>query len=68
MEFNYKQNQSVEYNIPGVMFGTGKIVGCAHVGAPIIGKSYIIKPDSPIDSETYPFSHFVCFENNLKSL
>jgi hypothetical protein len=68
MEFNFEQNQKIEYTIPGVMSGTGKIVGCATIGVPILGRSYIIKPDSPISDETYPFSHFVCFENHLKSI
>jgi hypothetical protein len=68
MEFNFNQNQKVEYNIPGVMSGTGKVVGCANNGAPIIGKGYIIEPDSVVSNDTYPFSHFICFENHLKSI
>ena len=61
MEFNFNQNQKVEYNIPGVMSGTGKVVGCANNGAPIIGKGYIIEPDSVVSNDTYPFSHFKRF-------
>jgi hypothetical protein len=68
MEFNYVQNQKIEFNIPGVKKGTGKVVGCAQNGSPIIGKAYIIEPDTSIANETYPFSHFVCFESHLKSI
>ena len=68
MKFNYEQNQRVEYNIPGVMSGTGRIVGCATNGVAILGRGFIIEPDQPISNETYPFSHFVCFENNIKEI
>lgn len=68
MEFKYIQNQRVEYDLPGVFKGTGKIVGCAQNGAPVIGMAYIIEPDDDISNDTYPFSHFICFENYLKSL
>ena len=68
MNFNYEQNQKIKYDIPGVMSGTGKIIGCATNGVPILGRSYIIEPDVSVKNETYPFSHFVCFENNIKSI
>lgn len=67
-----KQGTRVEFNIDysGVtnstnncgIKGTGKVVGIATSGAPVIGRSVIIEPDVLISSETYPFTHFVAFE------
>jgi len=64
----YKQDQRVEFNIPGTINGYGKIVGVATNGAPILGRTYIIEPDSAISNETYQYSHFVCFEVYLKPI
>ena len=53
-----KQGQRVSFKV-GDLSGTGKVVGKAMSDQPIIGGTYIIKPDESIYSETYPFSHFV---------
>jgi len=59
-----KQDQRVKYDIDSLT-GTGKIVGVATTGQPIIGRSYIIEPDVSIVSDVYPYSHFVAFEVQL---
>jgi hypothetical protein len=68
MKKEYKQNQKVEFNIPASVSGYGKIVGVATNGDPILGRTYIIEPDSPISNEAYQYSHFVCFETYLKPI
>ena len=65
MEKTFTQNQKVSYD-NGVIKGTGKIVGIATNPQTIIGRSYIIEPDISISNETYPYTHFVCFEIHLK--
>lgn len=64
-ESEYTQDQKVEFD-NGVIKGIGKIVGIATTPQAVIGRSYIIEPDVPIKNETYPYSHFVCFEVHLK--
>jgi hypothetical protein len=68
MNFNFEQNQKIQYDVPGVMKGTGKIVGLSHAGSAIIGMGYIIQPNVEINNDTYPFSHFTCFEMHIKSI
>jgi len=58
-----KQGTKVKFNSASSIEGTGKIVGIASNGAPVIGRSYIIEPDQSISNETYPYSHFILFEN-----
>jgi hypothetical protein len=60
-----KQDQKVYYDY-GDVKGTGKIVGVATNGIPLIGKTYIIEPDIPFSNETYPYTHFVCPELYIK--
>ncbi len=61
------QNQKVKYD-NGVINGTGKIVGCASESVAVLGKGYIIEPDISITNETYPWTHFVCFEVHLEKI
>lgn len=62
-----KQNTRIEFNIDSLK-GTGKIVGVATIGLPIIGCSYIIEPDEPIKNEAYEYTHFVAFESQFKTI
>lgn len=62
---NLNQDTRVEFNLDGLR-GTGKVVGIATNGQPVIGRSIIIEPDQPIISEVYKFSHFTVFEAYLK--
>ena len=62
-----KQGQRVQFKID-TLVGTGKIVGCATNGAPILGKTYIVEPDEAITNEVYPYSHFAAFEMQLTLL
>lgn len=64
-EYTYTQDQKVIFD-NGVIKGTGKVVGVANSAQAVIGHSYIIEPDSPIKNQTYPFTHFVCFEVHMK--
>ena len=59
-----KQGQRIRYVISDLT-GYGKIVGIASNSLPIIGISYIIEPDVPINNEVYQYTHFVAFENQL---
>jgi hypothetical protein len=61
------QGQKVSFDIQSLK-GTGKVVGIAITGQPIIGIGYIIEPDISIESESYPYTHFVAFEMNLKKI
>ena len=61
MNTELKQGQKVHYDCSGVK-GTGKIVGIASNGVPLVGKTYIIEPDEPFNNEVYPYTHFVCPE------
>ena len=65
LNFELKQGQRVEYNVEN-LHGFGKITGKASNGVPILGISYIIEPEIPLDPEVYPYSHFVCFEKFFK--
>lgn len=60
MNTDLKQGQKVHYDY-GVK-GTGKIVGVATNGVPLVGKTYIIEPDESFNNEVYPYTHFVCPE------
>jgi hypothetical protein len=57
-----KQGTLVEYNVQALK-GKGIVVGMA---TDDITQSYIIEPISPIKSETYPWTHFVCPVGHLK--
>lgn len=59
-----KQGQRVRFKIDSLS-GTGKVVGVATVEHPIIGSSYIIEPDEPINSVVYDYSHFVAWDIQL---
>lgn len=61
-----KQGQRVEFNVHDKLQGVGKIVGKAKEDLPIVGGTYIIEPDEPIINESYPYTHFVLFENQFK--
>jgi hypothetical protein len=67
---DYKQNDVVVYD-DGVTRGTGKIVGIAGNGQPVVGRTFIIehldgKPGIPND--TYPFTHRALMEVHIKGL
>lgn len=57
----FPQNTKVKFRINGdeTNVGTGRIVGIAKEGIPILGRHYIIEPDHDLNSEYYPYSHFV---------
>ena len=61
-----KQGQKIEYHVDGSLHGFGKIVGKAKNDLPIIGGTYIIEPEEPINSDVYPYTHFVLFETQFK--
>jgi hypothetical protein len=58
MNTELKQGQKVSFKIADLE-GTGKIVGKALNDQPIIGATYIIEPDQPINNEVYGYSHFI---------
>jgi len=62
-----KQNQRVKFSI-GDLNGTGKIVGKSLTNQPIIGGTYIIEPDEPIQNKTYDYTHFVSPEIYLTKI
>lgn len=62
-----KQGTKVEFNV-GTLKGTGKIVGLSQIPQAVIGQGYIIEPDILINNEVYNYSHFTCFEINLKEI
>ncbi len=62
-----KQGQKISYKI-GDLIGTGKIVGMALNEQAIIGGTYIVEPDSPINNNTYEYSHFVSPEAYLTKI
>ena len=67
---NYEQGEIISYN-NGVVWGTGKIVGQANTGLPVIGVSYIVenlKSNIPIPNEGYPYTHFIVFEIHIKKI
>ncbi len=57
----YQQNTKVKYRLNGDESnqGTGKIVGLVNNGHAVMGRTYIIEPDQHLESEHYPYSHFV---------
>jgi hypothetical protein len=65
--FKYQQDDYVSFD-NGVIQGKGIIVGVSHMPQAIIGAGYIIKPDDIISNPTYPYTHFVCFENHITPL
>lgn len=52
-----KQGQRVNFKLTGLE-GTGTIVGMSMTEQPVIGGTYIIEPDFPINNEEYDYSHF----------
>lgn len=60
-------NLNQNHDVDGLK-GTGKIVGIAITGVPILGKSYIVEPDISISNDEYPYSHFVVFESFIKTI
>lgn len=60
-----KQGQKIKFDT-GTIKGTGKIVGKAMNELPIIGATWIIEPDKPI--ETYEYSHFVLNETQFEKI
>lgn len=58
----FKQNDRVKFKIDVFnksISGIGKIVGIATNDQPVIGRSYIIEPETKI--KNYNYSHIVCF-------
>lgn len=65
----YNQDQQVDILPASGMSGTGKIVGIASMGAPVVGVIYIIEPDLPFEyPEIYPYSHFCVPELFLRPI
>ena len=65
-DFAWKENDIVKYDI-GLLKGKGKIKGVANSGVTLLGKSYILEDLSGnIPNDTYPYTHFVCFEIHLQ--
>lgn len=62
-----KQGTRIEFEIADLK-GEGTIVGLATTGHPIIGKTYIIEPDVPINNEVYDYTHFVAWESQFKEI
>lgn len=54
---NLKQGTRVEYDVQ-TLKGKGTIVGMSVNELPIIGATYIIEPDEPIQNEVYDYTHF----------
>lgn len=55
-----KNNTPIKFDILGngnIM--TGKVVGVADTGHPIVGITYIIKPDIPLPLEAWEYDCFV---------
>ena len=67
MFYKYKQGDKIYYD-NGVICGYGIVVGISTSPQPIIGTGYIIEPIGNISTPTYPYSHFVCFEHQIKQL
>lgn len=69
-EYNFKQNDKVTFDIRVTdFFGKGIVVGCSGAGAPVIGRSYIIKVTEstyPIPNDLYPFDTISIFEVHMK--
>ena len=57
----------VEYNISGFA-GKGRVRGLATNGITNLGYVYIIEPETNIQSEYYPYTHFVCAAFYLKPI
>lgn len=55
------QGTLIEYDTQGLK-GKGIVVGMTSENF----SSYIIEPETPIKNDTYPWTHFVCPESNLK--
>lgn len=60
-----KQGTRIEFTVQ-TLKGNGTIVGLASNGQPIIGEGYIIEPDEKLDSEVYPYTHFVAWRCDLR--
>lgn len=66
--YRYPQDSHVAFD-NGYMKGTGRVIGVATVGAPIIGQSYIIEVEEsniPIPNEAYPFKAICIFEVHMR--
>jgi hypothetical protein len=60
-----KQGQKVEFD-NGSIKGTGIICGISHENTVLLGKGYIILPDTTF--ENYDYSHIVIFEIHLNPI
>ena len=52
----------------GVTRGSGRVVGVANTGSPVIGKSYIVEQlsgEPSIPNKIYPYTHRVVFECHI---
>lgn len=71
MDDHLKQNTIIFYNIDKILTGYGKIVGLGtNDKLPIIGRSYIIDPEIPIQKtiSAYSYSHLLLFETQFRVL
>ena len=66
---DFKQNDLVLVNPHSEFQAVGYIVGVSNVGAPVVGKGYIIKVlDNSIPNETYAYDTFSCHECFISKL
>jgi hypothetical protein len=53
----------------GDVYGVGKVRGISTIAQPVIGRGIIIEiVKSNVEWKDYPFSHFSCFEHQIKDL
>lgn len=65
---DYILNDIVDYD-NGVAKGRGKVKGIAQNAYPVIGRTFILEDVSGnFPNETYPFTHFACFECQMKPI
>lgn len=64
--YKYKQNDVVHFKL-GNISGYAKVVGCATIPIPFIGRMYIVEPidSTEIPNETYPFTTITVSENSI---
>ena len=59
------QGDCVKFSI-GNLHGIAQVCGKSTTAQPIIGESYILRPEPPLNAPSYPFTHFVCPEIGLE--
>ncbi|MEI6297233.1 MAG: hypothetical protein WCO84_06390 [bacterium] len=59
MKYNYSQNNWVKFAI-GDIHGVAQVCGVTNVAMPVRGPTYIIRPEPPLNTPDYPFTHIAC--------